>query len=187
MISLLLSIAISANPVDVWPAFRGAGSSTSLAENLPLKWSERDGVAWTTKLPGAGQSSPVIWRDRVFVTTAVGGNKETSSVVCVVLSSGRVLWRKDFESSQPAKVNGYISQAAPTPAVDAQRIYAFFETGNLVALDHDGRVTWQRSLTDDYGKFLGNHGLGSSIVLTDDAVIVLVDHANRLRSIGSMR
>ena len=91
MIFLLLSIAISANPADVWPAFRGAGSSTSLAEKLPLKWSERDGVAWTTRLPGAGQSSPVIWRDRVFVTPAVGGNKETSSVVCVVLSSGRVL------------------------------------------------------------------------------------------------
>jgi len=160
MISLLLSIAISANPMDVWPAFRGAGSRTSLAEKLPFKWSDRDGVAWTTKIPGAGQSSPVIWRDRIFITTAVGGNKEISSVVCVVLSSGRVLWRKDFKSSQPAKVNGYIIQAAPTPAVDAQRIYAFFENGNLVALDHDGHVTWQRSLTADYGKFLGNHGLG---------------------------
>jgi len=177
MISLLLSIAISADPVDVWPAFRGDGSSVALAEKLPLKWSERDGVAWTTQLPGTGQSSPVIWRDRIFVTSAVGGNKETSSVVCVGLSSGRVLWRKDFESSQPAKVNGYISQAAPTPAVDAQRIYAFFETGDLVALDHDGQVIWQRSLTADFGKFLGNHGLGGSIALTDDAVIVLVDHA----------
>jgi outer membrane protein assembly factor BamB len=176
MFSLLISIAISANPVDVWPAFRGAGDSVTAAKNLPLKWSEKDGVAWTTKLPGAGQSSPVIWRNRVFATSVEGGNKETAIVVGIDLSSGRMLWQKDFKSSETAKVSGYVSQAAPTPAVDAKRVYAFFETGNLVALDHDGKVVWQRSLTADYGKFLGNHGLGSSIALTDDAVIVLIDH-----------
>ena len=76
MFSLLISIAISANPVDVWPAFRGGGNSVSAAKNLPLKWSDKDGVAWTTKLPGTGQSSPVIWRDRAFVTSVDGGNKE---------------------------------------------------------------------------------------------------------------
>ncbi|MBT6158160.1 MAG: PQQ-binding-like beta-propeller repeat protein [Planctomycetaceae bacterium] len=176
MFSLLISIAISANPGDVWPAFRGGGNSVSAAKHLPLKWSDKDGVAWTTKLPGTGQSSPVIWENRAFVTAVAGNNKETAVVVGIDLASGRVLWQKEFKSSETAKISNYTSQAAPTPAVDAERVYAFFETGNLAALDHNGKAVWQRSLTTDYGKFLGNHGLGSSIALTDDAVIVLVDH-----------
>ena len=68
------------------------------------------------------------------------------------------------------------AESAPTPAIDADRIYAFFETGNLAALNHDGKIVWSRSLPDDYGKFLGNHGLGSSVALSDELAIVLVDH-----------
>ena len=177
MICFFLSAAIAASPVDVWPAFRGTGSSVSAARGLPLTWNADDGVAWSIKLPGKGQSGPVVWRDRVFVTSVTGSSKKTAVVTCVELTTGRRLWQKEFKSSVPAKVSGYISQSAPTPAVDAKRVYAFFEVGNLVALDHAGKVVWQRSLTDDYGKFLGNHGLGNSIALTDDAVIILVDHA----------
>ncbi len=174
--SLLLLTALSAAPADVWPAFRGDGSSVSQVQSLPLTWSKASHVAWTAATPGYGQSSPVVWRERVFVTSADGKNKEQCLVACFDLHTGQELWRKEFASSVPAEVSGYISRAAPTPAVDADQVYAFFETGNLVALDHQGQVAWERSLTDDYGKFLGNHGLGSSLALTGDAVIVLVDH-----------
>src|SRR5690349_20795303 len=177
MIHLLLAtLCLSAAPADAWPAFRGSGDSISLARHVPLAWSEKSGVAWTAKLSGYGQSSPVIWHDRLFVTSAEGANKETALVACYDLKTGQRVWQKDFKSSEPAGVSDYISQAAPTPAVDGVRVYAFFEMGNLVALTHAGEIAWQRSLTDEYGKFLGNHGLGSSIALTDDAVIVLIDH-----------
>jgi outer membrane protein assembly factor BamB len=177
MIQLLLAaISLSAAPADAWPAFRGSGDSISQAKQVPLAWSEKSGVAWTAKVAGYGQSSPVIWRDRVFVTSAEGANKETALVACYDLKTGGSLWQKDFKSSETAGVSDYISRAAPTPAVDGARVYAFFEMGNLVALTHEGEIAWQRSLTDEYGKFLGNHGVGSSIALTAAAVVVLVDH-----------
>jgi outer membrane protein assembly factor BamB len=177
MTLLLIAALISAAPDgDTWPAFRGRGDSVSYAESLPLRWGEQTGVAWTSDIAGYGQSSPVVWRDRIFVTSVEGKNKEKSLVTCFDLKSGRMIWSKDFSSSQPAEVNDYMSRGAPTPAVDDRRVYAFFETGDLVVLDHDGHVLWQRSITTDYGKFLGNHGLGSSLALTGDAVIVLVCH-----------
>ncbi len=163
-------------PADAWPAFRGVGNGISNASNLPVDWSEDKGVAWTAEIDGYGQSSPVVWGGRVFVTSVIGDSKEKSAVTCYDLNDGRQLWKKEFASPRPERINGYISVAAPTPAVDKERIYAFFETGLLAAFDHNGKIYWQRVLTDDYGPFLGNHGLGSSIALTDDAVVALVAH-----------
>ena len=68
------------------------------------------------------------------------------------------------------------SAGAHQPAVDALRVYAFFESGDLQAFDHDGKLLWQRKLTADYGEFKGNHGIGSSLALFEDRVIVLIDH-----------
>ncbi len=176
MLSFLLLTAMGAAPADAWPGFRGDGDSVSQARSLPLEWGQDRHVAWTATIPGYGQSSPVVWRERVFVTSAEGEKKEQCIVTCYDLETGKERWRKTFASSEPAEVSDYISRAAPTPAVDADRVYAFFETGNLVALDHQGNLVWERSLTKEYGKFLGNHGLGSSLALTTEAVIVLVDH-----------
>ncbi|MEQ8784894.1 MAG: PQQ-binding-like beta-propeller repeat protein [Pirellulaceae bacterium] len=161
---------------DCWPAFRGQGDSHSAAESLPLTWSDTQGVAWTADLPGYGQSSPVVWRDRVFVTTMDGDNKETAIVLCFDLASGRKLWRKNFDASQQVKASNYVSRSAPTPVVDADRVYAFFESGDLIALTHDGEQVWKRSLTNEYGLFQGNHGVGSSPAITAETVIVLVSH-----------
>ena len=76
LLLLALCAAVSAAPGETWPAFRGTGNSVSDAADLPLKWSDDTGIAWQTDLPGYGQSSPVVWRDRVFVTSALGDNKE---------------------------------------------------------------------------------------------------------------
>lgn len=173
---LCLSICCCAAPADSWPAFRGSGDSISPAEHLPLRWTKDAGIAWSVPLTGSGQSSPIIWRDRVFATSVDGPQKERAMVACFDLASGRKLWETALGSAEPAPISDYTSRAAPTPAVDAQRVYAFFETGNLAALDHEGKVVWNRSLTQDYGKFLGNHGLGSSVALYEDLAMVLVDH-----------
>jgi len=174
---LVAVLCLAAAPAGNWPAFRGAGDSVSQATTLPLKWSETDGIAWRSGLTGYGQSSPVVWHNRVFVTTVDGPQKERAVLACVDLASGEALWQDELKSAQTAEVTDYISRAAPTPAVDGKRVYAFFETGNLAAWTHDGERLWERNLVEEYGPFTGNHGVGSSIALTDRAVIVLVDHS----------
>lgn len=160
-----------------WSGFRGLGDSHSTAVNLPLTWSDTENVAWKKDLPGFGQSSPVVWNDLIFVTSVSGENKEKLQVTGLKVDSGEVAWAKEFPTSKPEKVTDYISRAAPTPVVDADRVYAFFESGDIVALNHRGEMVWTRSLTTDYGPFKGNHGLGSSLAQTADTIIVLADHS----------
>lgn len=176
---LLLSLLMGADPtpVETWPGFRGDGSSTTTAKNLPLKWSPDQNMAWRTPLPGYGQSSPVVWKDRVFVTAIDGAEKEKLIVVAVEMKSGKVAWKKEFAATQKGKNNPMMSRAAPTPVVDAENVYCLFESGDLIALTHDGGTLWQRALTKDYGEFKNNHGLGSSLAQTGRAVFVQVDHA----------
>lgn len=172
----LLSLLLAVSPASSWPAFRGLGDSVTDARNLPLTWSDKQGVAWQTELPGYGQSSPVAWGKRAFVTAVRGAEKEELVVTCVDTATGKILWTQSFPSSLKQADSDYVSRAAPTPAVSADRLYAFFESGDLLALDHDGKLLWQRKLTADYGEFQGNHGIGSSLALFEDRVIVLIDH-----------
>lgn len=160
-----------------WSVFRGNGQSRTAARDLPLNWTAEKNIAWKQDLKGYGQSSPVVWGERVFVTSADGKEKENLVVTAVNLVSGKTEWSKTFHASTKIPVSDYVSRSAPTPAVDADRVYAFFESGDLVALDHKGNELWTRSLTKDYGAFEGNHGLGSSPTLTKNAVIVLADHS----------
>ncbi len=74
-----------------------------------------------------------------------------------------------------------VSKAAPTPAVDADGVYAFFETGNAAALDHDGRLRWERRLTDEFGEFGSRHGIDRSLRLCRSGVMALVAHADSRR------
>ncbi|MFO0938691.1 MAG: PQQ-binding-like beta-propeller repeat protein [Gemmataceae bacterium] len=174
---LLLTLLLGAEPTPVknWPGFRGDGSSTSAAKSLPLNWSPNKNIAWRIPLPGYGQSSPVVWGDRVFVTAVDGDQKEKLLVVAVDLKNGKTVWEKEFAAGQKGKNNPMMSRAAPTPVVDKEAIYTFFESGDVIALTHAGEVKWERSLVKEYGAFKNNHGVGSSPAQTDNAVVILID------------
>lgn len=176
-LALLAPVAAVAAPPDSWPGFRGTGDSVSEAKQLPLKWSPTENVSWTAELPGYGQSSPVVWKDKVFVTSVEGEFKDTLHVMCFDLAAGKQLWKKTFAGTQRVKTSDYVSKAAPTPIATADRVFALFESGDLFALDHDGKELWQRSIVKDFGQFTGQHGLGTSPVLAGDAVLVLVAQA----------
>ena len=159
-----------------WPGFRGRGSSRAAGDSYPVEWSPDKNLAWETPLPGYGQSSPVVYGSRVFLTTLEGPYKETLSVLSLSLETGDLLWRRDFSSTQRIEVHDMVSRAAPTPAVDADAVYVFFETGEFLGLSHTGELRWQRSLVKEYGEFRGRHGLGSSLRLSRSGVLVLVAH-----------
>jgi outer membrane protein assembly factor BamB len=172
----LILLALSATPGEHWPGFRGDGTSVTAARKLPTRWSDTENVAWSVELPGYGQSSPVVWGDRVFVTSSRGEKKETLLVSAFAAATGERLWSREFAGTQNVAVSDYVSRSAPTPAVDAERVYAFFESGDLVALNHAGDTVWQRSLVKDYGEFQGNHGIGTSLASTADSLVVLIAH-----------
>ena len=160
-----------------WTGFRGNhGNSHSVAVNLPVTWGESENIAWKINLPGYGQSSPIVWDGKVFVTASEGAMKEILIVQAIELETGNIIWTKRFEASKKTERTDMVSQAAPTPAVDSQNVYAFFENGDLFALNHQGEKLWHRSLTEEYGEFKGNHGISSSIAQTDNAIILLIDH-----------
>ena len=92
IVTLLLATTVLWADPAAWPGFLGAGSSTIDPASIPLKWSPTENVAWDASLPGHGQSSPVVWGDKVFVTTIEGDNKETCHTLCLSLTDGKILW-----------------------------------------------------------------------------------------------
>ncbi|WP_254510489.1 outer membrane protein assembly factor BamB family protein [Anatilimnocola floriformis] len=172
---VLLSLC-SADATPAWPAFLGQGASAVEANSLPLEWSPTKNIAWEAAIPGHGQSSPIVWGDRVFVTSVEGDMKDTNHVLAFSLADGKQLWKDSFESSDKVKNSLYVSRAAPTPVTDGKNVYAFFESGDVVAISMEGTELWRKSLSTEFGKFKTNHGLSASPVLFGDAVIVLIEH-----------
>jgi outer membrane protein assembly factor BamB len=177
-IVLLLMLAVTgADEQANWPGFLAGGEPVRVkAESLPLAWSPTKNIAWQAPLAGIGQSSPVVWHGKIFVTSIEGPMKDVCHVTALQLTNGQTIWKHSFDSSDKVKDSNYVSRAAPTPVVDERGVYAFFESGDVAALSHDGRELWRRSLSADYGKFVNEFGLAASPVQTTDAVILLVDH-----------
>lgn len=172
---VLATVLLAADAGPTWPGFLGAGATPAVEENLPLKWSPTENTAWKAPLPGHGQSSPVVSNGIVFVTAVTGPLKDDLHVLAFDLASGKQLWDFQQASSDPVKDSVYVSRAAPTPVVDDKTLYAFFESGDIVALDHAGKLIWKRSLSADYGKFKNKFGLAASLIQTPDSIITLVD------------
>lgn len=144
---------------------------------LPLTWGPKENIAWTANITGYGQSSPVTFGDRVFVTSISGPKKEKCHVAAFDLNSGKKLWQHDLDAATQAENNNYISKAAPTPAVDASGTVCFFEGGNLLSLTHEGKVRWQRNLVEEFGAIESRHGIAASLEQTADRVFVWVERS----------
>jgi outer membrane protein assembly factor BamB len=147
---------------DSWPRFRGAdGNGISSATNLPTRWSETD-IRWKTSLPGKGHSSPVIWKERVFVTSGDTTNADRY-IICLKAADGSTLWRKKYES-RTFQQNRDNSFGTATPAIDENGLYVSWtipEAITIAALTLDGQEKWLRNL----GPFRGKHGSGASPVV----------------------
>jgi outer membrane protein assembly factor BamB len=165
---LLLALAGSAIAGDTWPRFRGHnGDGSSDATSIPAEWNE-EAFRWKADLPGTGHSSPIIWGERLFITS---GDPQTAEriVLCYDALSGEMLWERRF-SSTPHKLHNDNSYASNSPAADEKHIYVAFVTPQqylVLALDHDGNEVWRREL----GPFASQHGFGASPVIFGDLVI----------------
>ncbi len=176
VVLLLLFVSSLVAPAADWPGFRGTGDGLTRARDLPIEWSPTKNLAWKIDLPGYGQSSPVVWRDTVYVTAVSGAMRDRGHILALDVATGKERWRHTFEPTLQVKMTSTVSRGAPTPCADAAGVYCFFEGGNLLALSHTGKVLWERSLARDYGAFQGGHGIGSSPCQTADSLFILIDH-----------
>jgi outer membrane protein assembly factor BamB len=173
---IVLLLPLTAH-TDNWPQWRGLGNRGISSETkLPLKWSATQNVRWKVALPGAGVSQPIVWDERVIVTASDGRLNDRLHVYCYHRDDGNLLWHAKLFGSAPTDMYPPGGMAVPTPATDGKLIYLLFGTGELAALDMDGRPVWIRSLAEEYGPFRNRWGMGTSPILVDDTLYVQVDH-----------
>jgi outer membrane protein assembly factor BamB len=198
-----LALAGEARPGVDWPSFRGpVASGVANGFPTPERWdaTKGEGVLWKTKVPGIAVSSPIVWGDRLFVTTAVSSDPNASfrhglygdvepskdvaphswRLLCLDKKTGRVLWDREAHQGVPrTKRHPKSSQASATPATDGKTVVAHFGSEGLYAYDLEGKLLWKRDLgilnagwfyDPDY-----EWGQASSPILWQDLVIVQCD------------
>jgi outer membrane protein assembly factor BamB len=209
--ALAIAVCGSVSAAD-WPQWRGPlGTGVTDERNLPERWSATENVAWKAGLAGVGVSSPIVWGDRVFVTSQIGtgvrrpgnhprlaqgatatvageraldtsksapaGDRTFFVVEAFNRADGRRLWEHRIEAAGPLPgVHDKHNLASPSPVTDGQMVYAWFGTGQIVALDMNGKVVWERHLGKEISPFEINWGHGSSPTLYQDSLILLCDH-----------
>ena len=154
-----------------WTRFRGDnGQGISSEVNLPIRWSATDNVAWKTSIPGNGWSSPIVYDNHIFLTTATEEGV-SCRVICVNRVDGRIIWNREVHRQQPGAKRKKNSYATPTPVTDGKRVYSVFSDGTVVALDFAGNTVWKNSDI----KFHSLHGLGASPLLVHGQLVMPFD------------
>ena len=164
----------AADTPSSWPRWRGPrGDGHSTQTVLPGEWSGSN-VAWKTPLPGTGQSSPIIWGDRIFLTSALEkGNKRVA--FCVDRNSGKLLWEHTAWTGPPGQSHSMNGWASASCATDGKHVYAFFaEGGGIHCYSPDGKPVWHKEI----GTWDNRWGSASCPVLSGDAVIQVCDSDN---------
>jgi len=168
----IVAAAVSATAAN-WPRFRGPnGAGFATDQDIPVQWDGHDGLLWKIELPGVGNSSPIVWGNRLF-TQAASRDGNERLLLCVDVTKGKVLWSRTIPGTK-AKTHAENTLASATPATDGERVYAAFWDGNIVALvayDFNGKLLWRR----DLGKFVSQHGAGASPVVHGDKVFFAND------------
>lgn len=187
-----------------WPGWRGPdGGGVSDEATLPDRWSPDTNIAWKTPIPGRAHSSPIVWGDRVFLTTAIegavipnhtplkhtiegsewrspdavgGDRRHTLQVMGLDAATGKIQWTQTaYEGPMYDDRHKRGSYAAPTPVTDGERVYAYFGSEGLFAYRLDGTQVWSRQL----GKVAGlSVGVSTSPLLFGRLVIVQADEDN---------
>ena len=184
------------NAQDSWAQWRGP-LGTGVAPNAqpPVEWSETKNVRWKTALPGKGHSTPIVWGDRIFLTTAIpygpaikprfvrpGTHDNLDStqhhefaVLAVSRKTGKILWQQTVHKAAPHEA-GHVtaSLASASPVTDGDHIFAFFGSYGLYCLDTTGKVVWKKDLGQMHSKH--GHGEGSSPALHGNTLVVNWDH-----------
>lgn len=158
---------------DNWPQWRGPTlDGISKETNLPVKWSENENVVWKLKLPGMGGATPIVWGDRLFVTSEDDGN----IVLLCISTDGKELWKKPLGKQTTRARGDEGNSASATPSTDGKHVWAFAGSGELVCFDFDGKEVWKVNLGERYGRFKIAFGMHSTPIFFKDRLYLQLIH-----------
>ncbi|HEU4835935.1 MAG TPA: PQQ-binding-like beta-propeller repeat protein [Pyrinomonadaceae bacterium] len=171
IIALLVALLLSPLTIiasDEWSQFRGPnGTGVSETKGLPAEFGPTKNVVWKTELP-SGHSSPVLTRDRIFVTAH---DKDKLYVIALDRQTGKILWQREVPRAHAGRLQNVNGPASPSPVTDGTNVYVFFQDFGMLSYDAAGKERWKLPL----GPFNMFYGFGASPILVDDKVILPVD------------
>jgi hypothetical protein len=178
---ILLSYPISAQESSLantedWPRWRGPNAD-GIAEGrkLPVHWSLDRNIVWSAQLPGWGNSSPVVYKERVFVTTHI---KEPNCLLtmCFDKNTGKELWRHDFGFGVNQRTHEKSSLAVNTPTITNDSVYVAFGNADIARYSHDGKLIWIKRYMEEFGDPKMAWGYAVSPVVLEDSVLFPWNH-----------
>ena len=199
---VFISMPLLAENTENWPRLRGSlanGLPVDISDkSLPVKWSKTENVKWKTNVPGSGWSSPIVWGDKVFVTSVINDKAEENAkpkaglylgrgrrgipsglhhwmVYCMDLKSGKVLWEKEaYTGEPPVGRHPKSTYAAETPVTDGKRLYVLFGDLGMWCYDLNGKEIWKHKIESK--KTMFDYGAAASPVIHENQVIYVYDN-----------
>ncbi|MEO5803728.1 MAG: PQQ-binding-like beta-propeller repeat protein [Verrucomicrobiota bacterium] len=165
---LFSSLILAANFSNAanWPAWRGAdGSGITSEKNLPTQWSDTENVRWKVKLPERGNSTPIVWKDKVFVTQADG---ERRTIICFDRANGKQLWQSGPTFKEKERSHRTNPTCSASPTTEGERVIAWFGSAGVYCYDLNGKELWQR----DLGKQNHEWGYAASPVIYENLCLL---------------
>ncbi|MEK6249100.1 MAG: PQQ-binding-like beta-propeller repeat protein, partial [Planctomycetales bacterium] len=160
---------------DQWPHWRGPlGNGVSQDTNPPVEWSPDKNVLWRVPLPGPAGATPVVWGDRIFLSS-VAENNQDLLLLCFD-TSGNLLWTRKVGSGNKDVRGDEGNFASPSPSTDGTHVWIFMGNGLLACFDFDGNQVWKKDLQKEYGEFDIQFGMTSTPVVDGDRIYVQLIH-----------
>ena len=159
-----------------WPQWRGADlTGISNESDIPTVWSKTKNVAWQIELPGKAGATPVIWDDRIYLTTSNGDDLE----LWCVSTDGKKLWQNLLDTGDKPVRSDEGNMASPTPCTDGKYVWAMVGTGALACFDKEGNKVWGYDLGEKYGEIKISFGMSSTPILDGDRLYLQLIHGDR--------
>jgi len=174
----LASAAAPRCRAENWPQWRGQrGDGISSEKNVPIRWSKTENVLWRLPLPGPAGATPVVWGERIFLTSVAGPEKSDLVLMCVG-TDGKPQWQQTVaRGSKDVRVDEG-NFASPSPSTDGKHVWAFFGTGDLACFTVDGKEVWKFNVQERYGKFNIQFGMASTPVLDRGRLYLQLIHGD---------
>ncbi|MBL8851646.1 MAG: PQQ-binding-like beta-propeller repeat protein [Planctomycetaceae bacterium] len=177
VLPLIVAAVAGIAGAENWPQWRGPqGNGLSTEKGLPTTWSLTENLAWRVPMPGSGGATPVVWGDRIFVTSSDGNEDGAELLLMCFSTDGKELWRQTVAGGNKNARTIEGNSASPSPATDGKHVWCFFGTGMLACYDVDGHEVWKSDLQERYGEFDIQFGMSSTPVLDGDDLYLQLIH-----------